>query len=212
MDYGTDPRRSILEYRAGLKATLDALPVEEVRIAIDYLQGAYEQGRQIFIVGNGGSAATASHMACDLAKTILGRAPSPELRRFRVIALTDNMPLITAWGNDVNFDRVFAEQLRNLANPGDLLVAITGSGNSPNIVESVQAARELGMKTIGLLGFDGGRVRKLVDHAVVIRSDNYGYIEDAHMILNHLITQHFKTAVAERDVVLAQPAPMLVSP
>lgn len=198
-----DSRTSILEYRAGMKATLDSLPIDDVQSIIEMLEDAYYQGRQVFVAGNGGSAATASHMACDLQKTVLGKRPRPESKRFRVLALTDNVPLITAWGNDVHFDTVFAEQLRNLANPGDLLVVITGSGNSPNIVEALRAAQELGVKTIGLLGFDGGVVKNMLDEAVVVESDNYGYIEDAHSILNHLITAHFKQVVAQHALALS---------
>ncbi len=195
MNSPADVRECIFEYRAGLVSTLDKLPVEAVQEAIAWLREAYEQGRQVFVVGNGGSAATASHMACDLAKTTLGQRPGTRTKRFRVIALTDNVPLITAWGNDADYDKVFAEQLRNLANSGDLLIAITGSGNSPNIVEAVKAASELGVRSIGLLGFDGGLVRELIDVPVVVESNNYGYIEDVHMILNHLITNYFKQAV-----------------
>jgi D-sedoheptulose 7-phosphate isomerase len=198
-----DSRQCIVEYRVGLQRMLDALPVDEIEKVIGLLHKAYEQGKQVFIIGNGGSAATASHMACDLAKTTLGKTPHAPPRRFRVIALTDNVPLITAWGNDAHYQLIFAEQLRNLASPGDLLIAITGSGNSPNIVEAVKAAQELGVKSAGLLGFDGGVVRELLDEAIVIESDNYGYIEDLHLILNHLITHFFKQVVAESNLVLA---------
>ncbi len=201
-NFAHNARQCIFEYRAGLKETLDALSIGDVEKVIAALEEAYAQGRQVFIIGNGGSAATASHMACDLAKTVLGKSPHPQTRRFRVLALTDNVPLLTAWGNDVSYHTVFAEQLRNLANPGDLLISITGSGNSPNIVEAVRAAKELGLESIGLLGFDGGAVREMVDKAVIIRSDNYGYIEDMHMILTHLITHFFKQAVAA-----SQPVP-----
>lgn len=193
---GDDIQGFIGDYLAGLQALVAALPRDDVRVAITRIERAYDDGHQIFIAGNGGSAATASHMACDLGKTTLGRAPAPGTRRFRAIALTDNMPLVTAWGNDVSYDQVFAEQLRNLANPNDLLIVITASGNSPNILEAVRAARELGVVTLGLLGFDGGAVKGLLDHSVVARSDDYGHIEDAHTVLNHLITAFFKRRLA----------------
>ncbi len=192
-----DTRRAILEYRTGLQAVLDTLSIDDVHELIGYLDDAHRQGRQVFIVGNGGSAATASHMACDLAKTVLGPGIAPQARRFRVIALTDNVPLLTAWGNDVSYDTVFAEQLRNLANSGDLLIVITGSGNSPNIVEAVRAARDLDLKAVGLLGFAGGAVKELLDHSVVVESEQYGYIEDVHMILTHLVTAYFKQALLQ---------------
>jgi D-sedoheptulose 7-phosphate isomerase len=184
----------IQDYFGGLKVVMDALPPADVQAFIEYLASAYEDGRRVFIIGNGGSAATASHMACDLSKTVLGTPVNSQLKRFAAIALTDNVPALTAWANDVDYDLVFAEQLRNLADKGDLLVVITGSGNSTNIVEAARVARELGLKSFGMLGFDGGAVKGLLDHAVVVDSRHYGYIEDAHMVLTHLITAYFKSA------------------
>ncbi len=178
-------------YLVGLHATLNRLRHDDVQAFVQSLHDAYEQGNQVFVIGNGGSAATASHMACDLCKTVLGKEYDRE-KRFRVIALTDNVPLLTAWGNDVGYETIFAEQLRNFAQAGDLLVVITGSGNSPNIVAAVNAARLLGLRTVGLLGFNGGDVRQVLDRAIIVESDNYGYIEDAHMILTHLVTAYFK--------------------
>src|SRR5437764_7196198 len=186
-----------LRYLGGMKAVLDALPLDGVDTMIAYLSDAYQHGKQVFVAGNGGSAATASHMACDLGKTVLGQAGDRQDRRFKVIALTDNVPLITAWANDVGYDAIFAEQLRNLANPGDVLIVLTGSGNSPNIVQAVSAARELRVTTIGLLGFDGGSVKTLLDHAVLVDSRSYRYIEDAHTVLNHLITAYFKACLED---------------
>jgi len=196
----------IQEYRDGLKTVLDLLAIEDIYDLIAYFQSAYEDGRQLFIIGNGGSAATASHMACDLAKSVLGRVSESQARRFRAIALTDNMPLVTAWGNDASYESVFAEQLRNLANSGDLLVVITGSGNSTNIIQAVRVAHELGLTTVGLLGFEGGIVRDLLDHAIVVPSDNYGYIEDVHMILNHLVTDYFKRVLGSNQRLLEKVA------
>jgi D-sedoheptulose 7-phosphate isomerase len=187
----------IQDYFGGLKSVMDALPAEDVRAFIQYLADAYQEGRRVFIIGNGGSAATASHMACDLSKTVLGSPINTQLKRFAAIALTDNVPALTAWANDVNYDLVFAEQLRNLTDKDDLLVVITGSGNSPNIVEAVRVARELGMKSIGMLGFDGGSVKSLLDHSIIVNSRNYGYIEDAHMVLTHLLTAYFKKIFEE---------------
>jgi len=206
LNHAIDIHTCIQEYRDGVKAALDSLADDDIHDFIAYFQSAYEAGQQVFIIGNGGSAATASHMACDLAKSVLGRANQPQTPRFRAIALTDNMPLVTAWGNDASYELVFAEQLRNLANSGDLLVVITGSGNSTNIVEAVRAARELGVTAIGLLGFEGGAVRALLDHSVIVPSNNYGYIEDAHMILNHLVTEYFKRVLASRQAWLERAA------
>jgi D-sedoheptulose 7-phosphate isomerase len=190
-DSGDEVRAFIGHYLTGLQAAVDALPRDELQAALACVERAYDAGQQVFIAGNGGSAATASHMACDLAKSTLGRSGAPRAKRFRAIALTDNVPLLTAWGNDVGYDQVFAEPLRNLGRPGDLLIVITASGNSPNILAAVGAARELGLVSLGLLGFDGGAVRGLLDHSVVVPSDNYGYIEDVHLMLNHLITAFF---------------------
>lgn len=191
---GTAPDFSttLEEYLTGLKAVLDALPRDALCAIVDMLARAYEEGRQVLVIGNGGSAATASHMACDLQKTILGTPPRRDVRRFRIIALTDSVPLLTAWGNDAGYDTVFAEQLKTVANEGDLLVVITASGNSPNILEAVRIARELGLHTIGLLGFGGGKVKDLLDRAVVVPSDHYGHVEDVHLVLNHLITAYFQ--------------------
>ena len=186
----------IRDYLGGLIEVIDELPQAEIETLIAYLNDAYVRGERVFVIGNGGSAATASHLACDLSKTVLGKQPYAEMKRFAVIALTDNMPLVTAWANDASYDRVFAEQLCNLASKGDRLIVITGSGNSPNIIEAVKAARELGLKTFGLLGFDGGQVRPMLDCAIVVESQNYGHIEDAHMILTHLVTAYFVKALA----------------
>ncbi|HZU12933.1 MAG TPA: SIS domain-containing protein [Chloroflexota bacterium] len=191
-----DPAATIETYRRGLRAVLDDLSPDEIAGLIGLLAAARDGGHCVFIVGNGGSASTASHLACDLAKTVLGRHLDPGATRFKVIALTDNMPLITAYGNDVGFESVFAQPLRNLAEPGDVLIVISASGNSPNIVAALKAARELGLRTGALLGFAGGQAAEFADCAVIVRSDHYGYIEDAHMVLCHLLTEHFKTGVS----------------
>ncbi len=150
----------ISDYKTGFNAVIDNMDANAIAGASDCLRAAFETGSRVFIAGNGGSAATASHMACDLAKTTLGKSTTLPTKRIKAIALTDNMPLITAWGNDVSYDCVFAEQLRNLAEAGDLLVVISASGNSPNVIEALKAAKEIGMKTVGLLGFEGGMLRR----------------------------------------------------
>jgi D-sedoheptulose 7-phosphate isomerase len=185
----------INDYKAGFAAVIAAIDTAQVAQAAEAIRLAFEGGRQIFIAGNGGSAATASHMACDLAKTTLGKSKVLPTKRMRAIALTDNMPLVTAWGNDVSYDCIFAEQLRNLANPGDLLVVISASGNSPNILEAVKAAKDIGLNTVALAGFEGGAVAALADCAVVVRNTHYGYIEDAHSVISHLITDVLKQSV-----------------
>ncbi|MGH7359037.1 MAG: SIS domain-containing protein, partial [Candidatus Rokuibacteriota bacterium] len=179
------------EYFAGLKAVMDRVDLGQVAAFVAELERAYRDDHQIFIIGNGGSAGTASHMACDLAKTVLGRRPDPGRRRFRVMSLTDNVPLITAIGNDLGYDHVFTEQLAVFARRGDLLVAITGSGNSPNVVNAVRMAREMGLRTTGMLGFDGGEVLSMLDTPLLIPDFSYGFVEDLHMVLDHLVTAYF---------------------
>jgi D-sedoheptulose 7-phosphate isomerase len=179
------------DYFNALKAVIDRVDITQVSSFLNELERAYNEDRQIFIVGNGGSAGTASHMACDLAKTVLGKKPDKKRRRFRVMSMTDNVPLITALGNDFGYEHVFTEQLSLFARRGDLLVVITGSGNSPNIINAVKMAREMGMRTAGMLGFDGGRALPLLDSPVLIQDFNYGFIEDLHMILDHLATAFF---------------------
>jgi len=142
-------------------------------------------------MGNGGSASTASHFACDLGKgTICEGKP-----RFRVVSLNDNMPLITALSNDFGYERVFIEQLMNLVSPDDLVISITGSGNSPNILKAVEYAKKQGAKTIGLIGFGGGKLQEIVDEHITVSNTNYGQVEDIHLILAHALSQYFKEMI-----------------
>ncbi|MFH1754164.1 MAG: SIS domain-containing protein [Candidatus Latescibacterota bacterium] len=178
-------------YLEGLKQVMDRMDTGQIVAFVEELKKAYERDGQIFIIGNGGSAGTASHMACDLAKTVLGRVQSRSHRRFRVMSMTDNMPLITALGNDMGFDHVFTEQLLLYGREGDLLVVISGSGNSENIVRAASLARAMNMRTAGLLGFDGGRLLKMLDVYVLVPDFTYGYVEDLHMVMDHMITAYF---------------------
>lgn len=143
-------------YLDKLKTALDAIPLPAVTAAYEVLKSARDRDRRIFIVGNGGSAATSSHFAVDLGKgASLGRA-----KRFKVLSLTDNTPWITALANDLKYEEVFEQQLRNFAEPGDVLLAISASGNSPNILAAVRAGKELGLTTMGWSGFGGGEARR----------------------------------------------------
>ena len=152
------------------------------------LEAARLQGRTIFIVGNGGSAATASHFACDLA---LGPRSSGG-KAYRAISLGDNNALITAAGNDLGYETVFSEQLKTLLAPDDLVLAISASGNSPNIIEAVEYANHIGAMTIGLTGFDGGRLRHIAAEHIHISTPkgDYGPVEDLHLVVNHLISSY----------------------
>jgi D-sedoheptulose 7-phosphate isomerase len=183
----------------GLVGCLDTLSLEPIAQVIGYLDTAYQEGKQVFIIGNGGSAATASHMACDLGKSVLPKDDREIARRFRVIALTDNVPWMTALANDLGYEYVFSEQLKNLVQRGDLVIAISGSGNSPNIVEAVKVARALEAKVVGILGFDGGVLREMVDSHILVKSDRYGYVEAVHMALDHLFAAHFRDSIANRE-------------
>lgn len=177
-------------YLHKLKGVLDRLPLAEFERVAQALESAYAADKQIFIIGNGGSAATASHMMNDLAKGTLGHKGDAPWKRFRVIALTDNVSLMTAWANDTDYNHIFSEPLKNLAQPGDLLIAISASGNSPNILAAVEVAKTIGLKVIGLAGFDGGKLARASDVAFVVPSDDYGPVEDIHMILDHMLTAY----------------------
>lgn len=146
---------------------------------VDALAGAiaeaYQAGRFVFIVGNGGSGANASHLCEDLGKGTL--SDFQRQKRLKVLSLTDNTPYLLAWGNDTSFERVFVEQLRNLAGPGDLLIAISGSGNSPNILRAVEYANRLGLHTFGVTGFDGGRLREIAHACLHVPCDDMGVVE-----------------------------------
>ncbi len=162
-----------------------------VAAVIETLAAVRDAGGTIFVAGNGGSAATASHFALDLQKTARVNGDAA-----RAVSLCDSIGLVTAWANDESFERVFAEQLAALARAGDALVVISVSGSSPNLMAALRYAREKGLVTVGLLGKDGGAARALVDCAVVVASDNYGWVESTHLALEHLITY----ALLERRV------------
>jgi D-sedoheptulose 7-phosphate isomerase len=193
----------VSQYLNGYARLIEALNRDAIAQLTGRVLGAYARGAQLFVAGNGGSAATASHLAADFSKTMLGRRIPADARRFRVISLTDNVPLITAYANDVSFDEIFAQPLRTLAQPGDVLLVISASGNSPNIVRAVNAAREMQVETLGLLGFDGGSVLSLLDSAVTVESAHYGYIEDAHGLIMHLVTDALKLALQRAEAISA---------
>ena len=175
------------DYLTGLKVVLDRLPLDVLEKLFTVIEDAHASGHQIFVIGNGGSAATASHMMNDLNKGTLGHKGDAAWKRFKVIALTDNVSLMTAWANDTDYNTVFSEPLKNLANQGDVLIAISASGNSPNIITAVEAAKQLGVKVLGLGGFTGGKLAQLADVCVVVPSNDYGPVEDVHMIIDHIL-------------------------
>jgi len=180
--------RFIQTYLDNLHTAIQELPIADIEKAVDLIYEAYQRGSQIFIMGNGGSAATSSHFACDLGKGTV----SPGRGRFRVMSLNDNIPLMTAYANDFGYEHIFAEQLENLVQAGDVAIMITASGNSPNILRAAECARKHGATTIGLLGFGGGKLKDIVDHHVTISSRDYGNVEDIHLILEHAISSYFR--------------------
>ena len=179
---------SIDTYLTTLAQSLQALSRDDLRKVCDALLVAWREARTIFIIGDGGSAATASHMMCDLNKLTL----APGKARFRALALTDNMPLLTAWSNDASFAVSFAEPLRNLMHPGDFVIAISTSGNSPNLLKAVEAAFEIGGTVIGLVGDTGGKLAELADLVVRFPDPHQGRQEDGHLIMNHIIAWELK--------------------
>lgn len=183
-----NPKDFINDYIMEVTRCLMLLDKDKIELIIDILVEAYKNDRKVFILGNGGSASTASHMACDLGKGTLQRVYDKTERRFRVISLTDNVALMTAFANDLSFDEIFVQQLINLVETDDIVVALSGSGNSMNIVKAVEYAKQCGAKSIGLLGFkNGGKLGELVDCALIVNSTHYGPIEDIQLVLNHLI-------------------------
>jgi D-sedoheptulose 7-phosphate isomerase len=190
-------------YVAEMATHLRNVSALQVIAASERLLEAYRAGAQVLIAGNGGSASTASHFACDLGKTVLGANPTLRSSRFRVVSLADNVALLTAWANDEGYDTVFAEQVKALGRAADVLVVISVSGNSLNILAALRAARERRMETIGLLGCDGGEAKELIDHPIIVPCDDYGHVESAHLVLAHLLTQWFTLHVAAEQPAIA---------
>jgi len=186
-------RRTVSAIRAYLfdaALTLDKLPVDRIIRVVDVLNEARDKGKRVFTFGNGGSASTASHIACDLAKGAAGN-DRPGLRAF---SLNDSIPLTTAWANDTDYETIFSARLAGLVDPGDVVIAISGSGNSPNVLNGIEAARIRGATTIGFSGFDGGRLPSLVDIAIVVNNHVMEQVEDVHLLLGHVITTCLRQA------------------
>ena len=181
----------VTNYKQELHSAIDTIPMDRVQQAIEWLDEALNEGRQVFTCGNGGSASTASHFICDMVK---GASYNRD-KRFRMMALTDSLATITAYSNDVSYDVVFVEQLKNFARPGDILISISGSGNSPNVLRAVEWANSAGVKTIGLTGRDGGQLGKLSQLEINVGVQHMGRIEDGHMIVCHMLAYYFMERV-----------------
>ena len=176
-------------YFVDLKKAADAISIDDLQKIADVLLTAYKSDKKVFILGNGGSASTASHMAADLGKGTLRNVYDPKEKRFQIISLTDNVAAMTAFANDLSYDDMFVQQLHNLVKNGDVVIGISGSGNTPNVIKALMYAKNQGAITIGFLGYhNGGKAKKFVDYDITIQSASYGIIEDLHLTLDHVLT------------------------
>jgi D-sedoheptulose 7-phosphate isomerase len=174
-------------YKSALVDAIETVDMRRVEQAIRILAEARDRGRRIFVCGNGGSASTASHFACDIVKG----ASYQKSTRFRIMALTDSLPTLTAYSNDVSYECVFEEQLKNFAEPADVLVAISGSGNSRNVLRAVAYANSIGCRTVALTGRDGGKLGPLAQLNIQVSAPHMGRIEDVHLMVLHIIGYYF---------------------
>lgn len=173
----------IKDYLDEVCKSICLLPTDRIQEAVDILAEAIENDKQIFLLGNGGSAANSSHISEDLHKGIKECTG----RRARVFALTDSTPLITAWANDSGYENIFSEQIDSLLDAGDVVIAISGSGNSPNVIKAVEKANQMGGITLGWSGYAGGQLAKVAHKPIVVDSDNMQRIEDIHLVIGHLV-------------------------
>jgi D-sedoheptulose 7-phosphate isomerase len=185
------------QYFEELQRVMVSLPKDDIDRIADTLVRAYDSGGTVYLCGNGGSASLASHFACDLGK---GTAYCNGGKRFRAIALTDNLPTLTAWANDSSYEDVFSEQLKNFVQAGDVALAISGSGNSKNVLNALQVAQEAGATTIGISGFQGGEMKSLCDICVIVPSNNMQIIEDLHVAMAHSIFRIVYSRISRRTM------------
>jgi D-sedoheptulose 7-phosphate isomerase len=180
----------IAAYRDQVLSTINSIDLEKVHQAVECLRTARDEGKAIFVAGNGGSAATASHLVCD----VLKGASYGRTARFRIQALHDSVTTLTAYSNDVDYADAYVEQLKNFAQPGDVYFAISGSGNSPNVVRAMEYARSIACRTIALTGRDGGKLGPLAELNIHVGEPHMGRIEDAHHVICHMIGYSFMDA------------------
>jgi D-sedoheptulose 7-phosphate isomerase len=184
-------------YLLEAQRVISEMPEQPIAATVSLLYETWRHRKQLFIFGNGGSASTASHMANDLSKaTIVAGKP-----RMRVMALTDNIALITAWANDNSYDDVFKEQLENLLESGDLVIAISASGDSPNILRAIEFAKLRGAVTVGWTGLSGGRLKETARYCVHAPTDDVGLIESAHLVLDHLVTKQIRQRIQADGII-----------
>jgi D-sedoheptulose 7-phosphate isomerase len=176
---------------------LERIDPAEVQALADAIYRCYQEDRFVFVCGNGGSGSNASHFCEDLGKGTLRREDfdNDHKKRLRILSLTDNTPYILAWANDEGFERVFVEQLKNLAGPGDLLIAISGSGNSPNVLRAVEWAKRHGLRTFGCTGFSGGKLRGLAHQGLHVSLDDMGIVESIHLTAFHWVVDRLHARI-----------------
>lgn len=184
------------KYFTGLTDILSTIPYEDVEKMVKVIMSAGENGNTIFFCGNGGSASLASHLAADIGKNTV----NDKKFRFKTMSLTDNISWLTALGNDLSYEDVFVEQLKNFAQNGDVLFVVSASGNSQNILKAIRWANANGLKTVGLLGFQGGEAKNLLDLNVLVPINHYGYVEGVHSEIHHCIVEALKLLINHEPI------------
>lgn len=197
-----DIRKGIEDYAGGIREVFGRLPVNTIEKIVKTLMKAYEDGKKVITMGNGGHGATASHLINDLAKhTVVSDEKDKVIvkgKRFKTLCLNDNMATLTSWANDVGYQDCFSEQLANWVEEGDVVIGITGSGNSQNILNAFKVAKNHGATTIALTGYQGGKVKDVADICFIVPSDNISFIEDIHMSLTHLWCDIIRKTLQEK--------------
>ncbi|MHB1485792.1 MAG: SIS domain-containing protein [Saccharofermentanales bacterium] len=197
---------NIKEYIQKFKLTCDMLPVDEITQMVDIIWNAVNNGKAIYTMGNGGHCNTASHMINDLAKHTTSsddkKAVVADNLRFRTMCLNDSMSFVTGIANDMGYDNIFAEQIANWVQPGDVLIGISGSGNSENILRAFQTGKKKGAVTVSLTGFAGGKLKNGSDLCIIVPCDKMVMVEDFHMMISHMVADELKKLVQNREVVL----------
>lgn len=203
-EHGLDPFKFSKAYADYLVTLLHQLDHEQIALCINMLEEARQNSNTIFILGNGGSASTASHIGNDFGLAVLKKSNKSSNKSYRALALTDNISVISAIGNDSSFNNIFLDQLKVHFRSGDKLIVISASGNSPNLVEAVKWFKEQGGKTIGWLGFDGGKLKDMVDIPVVVASPKgeYAPVEDLHLVINHIIVTWMQYHIMKEDGII----------
>ncbi len=196
----------LLDYLSELRLVLDNLPLQEIAQAAEILFECYQAEHTVFTFGNGGSGSLASHLVADFGKGT--HFPGPKelasVRRLKALAVTDNMSMVTAWANDTDYEDIFMRQIENFLQPGDVALAISGSGNSRNVIKALEYARVVGATTIGLGGFGGGKMKELLDCPIIVPSSSMQQVEDAHLIIGHMIFLNLRDRITAQAAVRQQ--------